>query len=177
VKPAPAVTEAAPSPAEVTNDLPLPPPPKPAFRQVATAEAAHADEPLANAADDPPSAGLEEGLGGPFQPLFVKLPASRAAPTQVLVHYPASAVGGPATARHLARLLRAQDLTVEARAVEFQIQSSSIHYFAAADRARAEALRASLEGRIPGGAALPVLDFTHTEPKPRAGHLEIWLSL
>ena len=196
VAPAPvaAVPEPAPAARVSTSALPLPPPPKPALRQADTGpalrqaetspalrqadtgEAAPPDRQLAGAVDDAAAALLEaEGTGGPFQPLFTKFPAPRATETRVFVHYSASAVGAPATAMHLVRHLKAEGFAVEARPVEFSIPTNSIRYFFAADRERAEALRSSLEGQIPGDAALTVMDFTSYEPRPRPGLIEIWL--
>jgi hypothetical protein len=244
VAPAPvtAVPESAP-PARLTVNAPLPPPPKPALRQLAadeaapaatgeaapaatgetapaatgetapaatdetapaatgetapaatdetapaatgetapaaTGEAAPADRQLAGVVEDAAAALLEaegaEGAGGPFQPLFTKLPAARPTATRVFVHYSASAVGAPATAMHLVRHLKAEGFTVEARPVEFSIPTNSIRYFFDADREQAEALRSRLEGQVPGGAALSVMDFTSYEPKPRPGLIEVWL--
>ena len=54
-------------------------------------------------------------------------------------------------------------------------RANSIRYFFPGDRDEAEALRASLEGQLPGGAALSVMDFSSFEPKPQEGHLEVWL--
>jgi hypothetical protein len=159
-----------------TGALPLPPPPKPVLRPSATDEAASTDGQLAGAVDDAAAALLEaEGAGGPFEPLFAKLPASLATQTRVFVHYSASAVGAPATAMHLVRELKAEGFAAEARAVEFPIPANSIRYFFDADREQAEALRSSLEDHIPGGAALSVMDFTSYEPRPRPGLLEVWL--
>ena len=135
-----------------------------------------APSPAEEPADDAVSAPSEaEGTGGPFEPLFAKLPASRATASQVLVHYKANAAGGPATAMHLVRQLEAAGFSVEAQAVQFPIAGNSIRYFFPGDRARAEALRVSLERELPGGAALSVMDFSSFEPKPQEGHLEVWL--
>ena len=82
---------------------------------------------------------------------------------------------GPATAMHVVRQLKAAGFSVEARAVPFSIRANSIRYFFPGDRDEAEALRASLEGQLPGGAALSVMDFSSFEPKPQEGHLEVWL--
>jgi hypothetical protein len=76
---------------------------------------------------------------------------------------------------HVVRHLRAEGFTVEAQAVEFPIPTNSIRYFFDTDREQAEALRSSLEGQIPDGAALPVMDFTSYQPRPRPGLIEIWL--
>jgi hypothetical protein len=156
-----------------TSAPPLPPPPKPALPPSATGKAASTDRQLDSAAAALPEA---EAAGGPFEPLFAKLPASRPTQTPVLVHYTASGVGAPATAMHLVRHLKADGFAVEARPVEFAIPTNSIRYFFDADRKQAEALRSSLKGQIPDGAALSVLDFTAYEPRPRPGLVEIWLS-
>ena len=179
VAPAPvaAVPESSPAAQVATSAPPLPPPPKPVLRQTATDEAASTDRQLAGAVDDAGGALLEAegGAGGPFQPLFAKLPASPPAQTRVFVHYTASAVGAPAIAMHLVRHLKAEGFAVEARPVEFPIPTNSIRYFFHADRDQAEVLRSSLEGQIPDGAALSVMDFTSYEPRPRPGLIEIWL--
>jgi hypothetical protein len=59
--------------------------------------------------------------------------------------------------------------------VQFPIAANSIRYFFASDREQAEALRASLQGQMPGGAELRLMDFTSYAPKPQQGHLELWL--
>ena len=173
-----------------TRALPLPPPPKPDLPQAATEDQAPRDRQLADAtadaaiipalADEPvepaDSAASEgEGTGGPFEPLFAKRPALQAGGGQVLVQYVADAAGGPATAMHVVRQLKAAGFSVEARAVPFSIRANSIRYFFPGDRDQAEALRASLEGRVPGAGALAVMDFSSFEPKPKEGHLEVWL--
>jgi len=177
---APARVAAVPGPppaARVSSSaLPLPPPPKPVLRQSAADQPASTDEEPAGAVDDAAAAPLEpDGVGGPFEPLFAKLPASGPTRTQVSVHYTASVVGAPATAMHLVRRLRSEGFAAEARPVEFAIPTNSIRYFFESDRKQAEALRASLEGQIPAGAALSVTDFTSYEPKPHRGLIEIWL--
>jgi hypothetical protein len=182
VAPAPvaAVPQQPPEARASTSAPPLPPPPKPALRQSPPVQPASTDRLLAGVVDDAAAAQLEAedakaGAGGPFQPLFTKLPAMPPPDTRVFVHYSAGAVGAPATAMHLVRHLKAEGFTVEARPVEFAIPTSSVRYFFDADRKEAEALRAALQGQIPGGAAMPVMDFTSYEPKPRPGLIEIWL--
>jgi hypothetical protein len=197
VAPAPVAAVPGPAPAAPASSsaLPLPPPPKPVLRQSAPAkatpidrqlevagtssapaEAASADRQLAAAVEDAAAAPLEAtGTGGPFQPLFAKLPASRSAQTRVFVHYSAGVVGAPATAMHLVRHLKAAGFAVEVRAIEFPIPTNSIRYFFDNDRAQAEALRARLEGQLPGDAALELMDFTSYQPRPRPGLIEIWL--
>jgi hypothetical protein len=113
------------------------------------------------------------GAGGPFEPVVEDAGARPG--LRVSVNYAASAAGGPATAMHLVRHLKAQGFAVEAREVDFAIASDSIRYFFDADRDAAEALSSSLAGQVPGGEAPPVVDFTHYEPKPQEGHLELWI--
>lgn len=155
-----------------TNGMPLPPPSKPtSVSSIPTGAPATADR-NESAVDDTAAALLEDaGAGGPFEPIL-KAPASG---PRVYVHYTESAPGGPATALHLVRRLRAAGFTVEPRGVDFPIPKNSVRYFFDTDRAEAEAVSASLDGQLADGAELPVLDFTQHEPKPREGHLEVWL--
>jgi hypothetical protein len=186
---APARTVAPTSAAGPLRAIPLPPPPKPDFPQAATDQAprdnqrgdatadaaivpAVAKEPVDQAASAAPDG---EGTDGPFEPLFAKLPAAQASSGQVLVQYMADAAGGPATVMHVVRQLKAAGFSVEARGVPFSIRANSIRYFFPEDRDQAEALRASLEGQLPGDAAPSVMDFSSFEPKPQQGHLEVWL--
>ena len=126
------------------------------------------DDEVENAAVAVPEA---DGAGGPFEPILVKTSISE---PRVFVHYTESAPGSPATALNVVRQLRAAGFTVEGRAVEFLIPRSSIRYFFDGDRDEAEAVSARLQGQVPGGA-VPIMDFTTYEPKPREGHLEVWL--
>jgi hypothetical protein len=186
---APTGTAAPPGAGAPLRAIPLPPPPKPVLPQAATDQAprdnqvgdatvdaaivpAGAAERVDQAVSAPPEG---EGTGGPFEPLFGKAPAAQASGGQVLVQYMADAAGGPATAMHVVRQLEAAGFSVEARGVPFSIRASSIRYFFPEDRDRAEALRASLEGQLPGDAAPSVMDFSSFEPKPQEGHLEVWL--
>jgi hypothetical protein len=191
VRVAPPPGDALTEPASVTpaQTLPLPPPPKPALPQAAADEASsdgQLGDPIADAAlvpalaeepmDDAVSAPSEaDGTGGPFEPLFAKLPTARATGGQVVVNYMADAAGGSATAMHLVRQLKAAGFSAEARAVQFSIRANSIRYFSPGDRDQAEALRASLARQLPGGSALAVMDFSSFEPKPQEGLLEVWL--
>lgn len=133
-----------------------------------------ADAAVDNAVEEAAAAVLEaDGAGGPFEPILIKTPISE---PRVFVHYTESAPGSPATALHLVRQLRAAGFTVEGRAVAFPIAEPSIRYFFEGDRDEAEALSAQLQGQVPGGGAVPILDLTSYEPKPREGHLEVWLA-
>jgi hypothetical protein len=149
---------------------PLPPPPKPAPSAVPR-EASPTTEPADQAVET-----LLREAGGPGAPL--KAPIEGAGPlsaARVFVRYTAGAAAAPATAGHLVRHLKAAGFAAEAQEVDYPIESDSIRYFFAADRDQAEALRSSLEGQVPGGAAPPVVDFTRDDPKPEDGHLELWI--
>jgi hypothetical protein len=187
-----------PAPAEVersaaapgTSDMPLPPPPKPApwssrsgeasgpSDQVEIAVDAAVTAPLeaegtANDAADAAVTALEtDGAGDPFEPILIKSSASE---PRVFVHYTERAPGSPATALRVVRQLRAAGFKVEERPVEVAIAKNSIRYFFPGDRHEAEALSAQLQSQAPGGAAVTILDLTSYEPKPRQGHLEVWL--
>ena len=159
-----------------TSAPPLPPPPKPLLRPSAAGAAESTNGELADAVEDAPTALLEaDGAGGPFEPLFTKLPAPLYVQKRAFVHYTANAVGAAATAMHLVRHLKAEGFAAEARPVESPIPANSIRYFFESDREQAEAVRSTLEGEIPDGAALSVRDFTSHEPRPRPGVIEIWL--
>jgi hypothetical protein len=158
--PVPPAATAEHPPPTATGAAPLPPP-RPAPRSSSAGEGASATGPI------------DQALETLLEPVVEEV-GSRPA-LRVFVHYAATAAGGPATAMHLVRHLKAQGFAVEAREVDFPIASYSIRYFFAADRDAAEVLSASLEGQVPGGGAPPVVDFTHSEPKPQEGHLELWI--
>jgi hypothetical protein len=63
---------------------------------------------------------------------------------------------------------------VEGRAVAIPIPRDSVRYFFDGDRDEAEAVSARLQDQVTGGA-MPIVDFTSYQPKPRQGHLEVWL--
>jgi hypothetical protein len=134
---------------------------------VLAAEAA-ADDAVEDAAVAVPEA---DGAGGPFEPILSKTSISR---PQVFVHYTIGAAGSAATASNAVRRLRAAGFTAEGRAVEILIPRDSVRYFFAGDRAQAEAVSARLQGQVTQGA-MPIMDFTSYQPKPRQGHLEVWL--
>jgi len=170
--------------------MPLPPPPKPAPWSSLSGEASGpsdriesagdtaaealpgADGTAHDAADAALTALVTDDAGGPFEPILIKSSGSE---PRVFVHYTESAPGSPVTARHLVRELRAAGFKVEARPVEVAIAKNSIRYFFPGDRDEAEALSAQLQSQAPGGAAVTILDLTSYEPKPRQGHLEVWL--
>jgi hypothetical protein len=90
------------------------------------------------------------------------------------VHY-SERPPGNSNALRLIRQLRAAGFNVEERPVEVSIAENSIRYFFRGDRDEAEALSARLQSQVPSGAAVPIVDLTSYEPKPRQGHLEVWL--
>ena len=148
------------------------PPPRPAPRSSGAGEGPSATDPIDQALAT--LLGEAGGSGGPFEPV---VEAGARPALRVFVQYAATTAGGPATAMHLVRHLKAQGFAVEAREVDFAIASDSIRYFFDADREAAEALSSSLAGQVPGGGAPPVVDFTHYEPKPQEGHLELWIGV
>jgi hypothetical protein len=171
-----------------TSDMPLPPPPKPAPWSSLSGEASGASAPIESAVDaaagalpaadgavngaveDAAVAALEtEEAGGSFAPILIKSSASE---PRVFVHYTEGAPGRPTA---LIRQLRAAGFKVEERPVEVSIAENSIRYFFPGDRDEAEALGAQLQSQVPGDAAVPIVDLTSYEPKPRRGHLEVWL--
>jgi hypothetical protein len=190
VAPLPAPPNDEQSPADPqTSDMPLPPPPKPAPWSSLPGEASAPNDridvdaaagavlaadgtPNDTVADAAVTALEDDGAGGPFEPILIKSSASE---PRVFVHYTESGAGSPATALHLVRQLRAAGFKVEERPVEVSIAENSIRYFFPGDRDEAEVLSAQLQSQVPGGAAVTILDLTSYEPKPRQGHLEVWL--
>ncbi|WP_051328863.1 LytR C-terminal domain-containing protein [Geminicoccus roseus] len=100
-------------------------------------------------------------------------------PTRVFIHY--SAIGGQAVdeAERLARLLRQQGFTVaDVREVPFAIDEPSVRYFFAGNQGEAQTLVELSSRALPGMSGLArrgASDFTHFEPRPQPGTLEIWL--
>jgi hypothetical protein len=129
---------------------------------------ATADDAVEDAAVAVPEA---DGEGGPFDPILIKTTISK---PQVFVHYTKSAAGSTATALNVVRQLRAAGFMVEGRAVAIPIPRDSVRYFFDGDRDEAEAVSARLQDQVTGGA-MPIVDFTSYQPKPRQGHLEVWL--
>jgi hypothetical protein len=180
VAPLPAPPRSEPSD-PAASDMPLPPPPKPAPWSSLSREASGAsdrsevavDGEVDDAVQDAAVAALEtDGAGDPFAPILIK---SSLAEPRVFVHYTESSPGSPTTALDLVRQLRAAGFKVEERPVEVSIAENSIRYFFPGDRDEAEALSAQLQSQAPGGAAVTILDLTSYQPKPRQGHLEVWL--
>lgn len=173
--PAPPESEELP-PALRVNGMPLPPPPKPPLEPSRSAEGGAANDGIPQAVDRAieqaalvvPQAG---GAGGPFEPIVAR-PGTE---PRVFVHFAEDVPGSPAAALDLVRKLRAAGFQVEGRPVHFPVRENSVRYFFESDRAAAEAVKAQLESQIPGDDQVAILDFTGYEPKPRQGHLEVWL--
>jgi hypothetical protein len=97
---------------------------------------------------------------------------------RVFIHHVAGHREDALLAQRLAEYLRRRGFTVaEIRPVHFDISVPSVRYFFKEDRSGSERLinelgRFSQEaGRMPDHAS----DFTHFQPKPRRGNVEIWL--
>ena len=157
---------------QATRAVPLPPPPKPS----PWSAAAGGETSTTDAIDDAIDALLLEAKGSGGSSDAADAAGTAGATPQVFVHYTAIDRGSSATALNLVRRLKAAGFTVAAREVQIPIAAPSVRYFFAADRDEAEAVVASLEGQMPGGATPPVLDFTDFEPKPRPGEVEVWIN-
>jgi hypothetical protein len=98
---------------------------------------------------------------------------------RVFIHHAAHSHGDASLAQQLADHLRRQGFIVaDIRPVDFSIGKPSVRYFFADDRSASERLIDELgrffeetASRPPGQAS----DFTHFEPKPRPGNVEVWL--
>lgn len=106
-------------------------------------------------------------------------PPALAGATRVFVHHFTADEAGAAMAVRLAERLRSQGIEVAAiRRVPFGIPAASVRYFYPADRDAAQRL-VGLAGPLltAGGRASPRLpgDFTHYQPKPRPGTVEVWI--
>jgi hypothetical protein len=97
----------------------------------------------------------------------------------VFIHHTASDRTSAALAGQLADQLRREGYPVVAtRQVRFRVTAPGVRYFFPADReAAGRLLRASTRFVAPRNGRAPATpgDFTHVEPKPRAGTLEIWI--
>jgi hypothetical protein len=99
---------------------------------------------------------------------------------RVFIHHAAADQPGAALARRLADQLRREGYAVVVvRQVRFRVTAPGVRYFFAADReAAARLLRTSARFVAPraGRASGAPADFTHHQPKPRAGTLEVWIT-
>jgi hypothetical protein len=106
-------------------------------------------------------------------------PAVAAGEIRVFIHHAANSHGGAALAQQVADHLRRQGFIVaDIRPVDFIIGKPSVRYFFDDDRSASERLVDELSrffeetgSRAPDQAS----DFTHFEPKPRPGNVEVWL--
>lgn len=137
---------------------------------------------------EPPAASARETLGDPLaarEPEIEPLPADRpAAPAatrgpRIVVHYTGTDRDSAEVAHRLAEQLQRAGLgTSEARPVSFRIGSTSVRYFHAQDRGKADRLVAAVQPFLSwNGRAAPStpIDFTDLRPLPQPGTLEIWL--
>jgi hypothetical protein len=106
-------------------------------------------------------------------------PPVTAGEIRVFIHHAAGSHGDAALAQQLADHLRRQGFVVaDVRAVDFVIGKPGVRYFFEGDRNASERLVDEL-GRFFEQTALrapdQASDFTHFEPKPRPGNVEVWL--
>lgn len=98
---------------------------------------------------------------------------------RVFIHHTAADRTGAALAAQLADQLRREGYpTVVTRQVRFRVTAPGVRYFFAADReAAGRLLRTSTRFVAPRAGQAPAApgDFTHVQPKPRAGTLEVWI--
>jgi hypothetical protein len=98
---------------------------------------------------------------------------------RIFIHHAGSDVASAALAHQLASHLRRQGFAVaDIRTVDFRIEKPSVRYFFGADRNESEQLVEVVQrfsddarSRSPQRAT----DFTHYNPKPRPGNVEVWL--
>jgi hypothetical protein len=95
----------------------------------------------------------------------------------VFIHYSAGDPLSEQRAQRLAALLRDQDFAVVAvRSVPFGIERPSVRYFFDENRPTADRL-AQLSSLVlpPAARGRGPTDFTHFNPKPQPGTVEVWL--
>jgi len=169
-----------PAPALPSLAAPPPPAPPPALPGPAAGPVGPVDPPVAAAAPSPaePPRPRPLRLAAPTAPAVAGRPMPVHAPPRVFIHYSALDDGAGARAQVLAQLVRDQGFEVTGmRAVPFQIGEPSVRYFFPDNAGDADAL-VEASRRIPQMAELArsgPTDFTHFQPKPQPGTLEIWL--
>ncbi len=152
------IGDSAPEPEVIESDAPVetaevPPEPQPATPVDEAADSAPAVEAPANVAP---------ASGGP----------------RVFIHYSTAQPGADAAAAEVARQLRDRGFTIaDIRAVPNQIETASVRYFFADDRAQAEALQDALGAvlRPRGFSGGDLKSMTGYRPSPRRGTLEVWV--
>ena len=100
------------------------------------------------------------------------------APARVFIHHTAGSEPDAAAARSLAdRLNQAGFAVAGIRAVPFTIRTGSVRYYFDHDRDAARELAANYGASIgpPDGRSLSAQDFSHYEPKPTFGTVEVWI--
>lgn len=126
-----------------------------------------------------PPSGLDTATRRP--PILGEGPAAKAAATvsgatRVFIHHTVGSDPDAATSQAVAERLRGQGFAVVAiRPVPFAIRRGSVRYYFERDRGAARQL-AALAGPLaePGGPR-PPLDFSHYQPKPSPGTVEVWI--
>jgi hypothetical protein len=103
-------------------------------------------------------------------------PAMPSGAPRVFIHHTAGSDPDAAAAQAVAERLRGQGFAVVAiRPVPFVIRKGSVRYYFEQDRAAARRL-ADLAGPLAGpGGPRPPLDFSHYQPKPSPGTVEVWV--
>jgi hypothetical protein len=98
---------------------------------------------------------------------------------RVFIHHTAGGALDTMLAQRVAGYLNREGVpVVDIRPVRMEIRSGSIRYFRADDAPAAREIGDAMGGLFADNPVLAprrVLDFTHYEPKPRPGTVEIWL--
>ncbi|WGF86618.1 hypothetical protein [Marinivivus vitaminiproducens] len=103
-------------------------------------------------------------------------PAPRPAERRVFIHFSAGQPDAERRAEQLARALGQEGVLVaDLRPVGFAIGRDSVRYFFEGDATPASGLQA-LVGQATGRDDFALQDFTHYNPPPREGTIEVWLS-
>ena len=121
----------------------------------------------------PPQATNDRVAAEPFA-VPPPLEADAAVPVRVFIHYTEGSPADRAMAENIAERLAGQGIAVVAiRPVPFAIRAANVRYFFSGDREVASRLARTHGGLI--GGRVRTADFTHYEPKPAVGTVEIWL--
>jgi hypothetical protein len=160
---APPVAPAAPLAAPAGRAAPPPPLAAPAIPPAAAARQEAPESVVAAPPAADPGTSASVGGGG----------------LRVFIHHAASDRTGAAQAQQLADQLRREGYpTVVTRQVRVRVTAPGVRYFFPADREPASRLlRTSARFLAPRGGRPPgtPTDFTHLQPKPRPGTLEVWV--
>lgn len=169
--PAPVATAEAGPPIDLTAQT-VPPEVPPAERAVESEPPVVTGAGVTDSVEPAP-----ESEAAPVEPEAEPEPAIAATP-RVFVHYSAEQPGAAEAAALVADSLRAQGFAVaDIRAVPVRIDTASVRYFHAGDRATAEALHDAvgnaLRGR--GFSAGDLKSMAGYDPAPQRGTFEVWV--